>query len=53
MLQLGIYINMLIDDYLRIKCHTCHKKIKFSDFFIIQKKIIIVPKNVMNLFKVI
>ena len=38
MLQLGIYINILIDDYLRLKCHTCHKKIKFKDFFILQKK---------------
>lgn len=37
-MQLGIYISMLIDDYIRIKCHTCHKKIKFMDLFIIQDK---------------
>lgn len=38
MLQLGIYISMLIDDYIRLKCHTCNKKIKFTDFFIKHRK---------------
>ena len=36
MLQLGLYLSFLIDDYLRFKCHTCQKKIKFTDFFIKQ-----------------
>lgn len=34
----GYYLNLLIDEFLGLRCKVCHKKIRFSDNFIYKNK---------------